>query len=174
MPDEKVLGAKSREVVLAGKLLSRRRDRTWAGPGIDNSSMICGARIKQDQVEFEIQFGHDGDGAAAGVERFHLLSAASRRGSSSAPGMSARTTSPTEQESLRLFIRRKIQNGRLSRAGIRRIWSSPSDGQTCDACDVTLAKEQLLIEGITLGLGRRRFQFHVRCFQIWDHERRTA
>jgi hypothetical protein len=137
MPDEKVLGAKSREVVLAGKLPSRRPD-------------------------------------AAGVERFHLPSAASRRGSSSATGMSARTTSPMEQESLRLLIRRKIQNGRLSHAGMRRIWSSPSDGQTCDACDVTLAKEQLLMEGITLGLGRRRFQFHVRCFQIWDHERRAA
>lgn len=165
MPDENVLGAKSREVVLAGKLPSRPPDRTWAGPGIGNSSTICGARIKQDQVEFEIQFAHDG--AAAGVE-------ASRRGSSSATGMSARATRPMEQESLRLFIRRKIQNGRLSHAGIRRIWSSPSDGQTCDACDVTLAKEQLLMEGITLGLGRRRFQFHVRCFQIWDHERRAA
>ena len=70
MPDEKVLGAKSREVVLAGKLPSRRPDRTSAGAGIDNSCTICGARIKQDQVEFEIQFAHDG--AAAGVERFHL------------------------------------------------------------------------------------------------------
>jgi hypothetical protein len=79
-----------------------------------------------------------------------------------------------EQESLRLFIRRKIQYGRLSHAGIRRIWSSPSDGQTCDACDATLAKGQMLMEGITLGLGRRRFQFHVRCFQLWDHERRAA
>ena len=70
MPDEKVLGAKSREVVLAGKLPSRRPDRTWAGPGIGNSSTICGARIKQDQVEFEIQFAHDG--AAPRVERFHV------------------------------------------------------------------------------------------------------
>jgi hypothetical protein len=88
--------------------------------------------------------------------------------------MAARTASSMEQESLRLFIRRKIQNVRLSHAGIRRIWSSPSDGQMCDACDATLAKKQLLMEGITLGLGRRRFQFHARCFQIWDHERRAA
>jgi hypothetical protein len=88
--------------------------------------------------------------------------------------MAARTASSMDQESLRLFIRRKIQNGRLSHAGIRRIWSSPSDGQTCDACDAALAKKQLLMEGITLGLGRRRFQFHVRCFQIWDHERHAA
>jgi len=32
--------------------------------------MICGAPIKLDQVEFEIQFAHDG--AAPGVERFHV------------------------------------------------------------------------------------------------------
>jgi hypothetical protein len=88
--------------------------------------------------------------------------------------MAARTASSMEQESLRLLIRRKIQNGRLSHAGIRRIWSSPSNGQTCDACDATLAKKQLLMEGITLGLSRRRFQLHARCFQIWDHERRAA
>jgi hypothetical protein len=79
-----------------------------------------------------------------------------------------------EQESLRLFIRRKIQNGHLPHTGIRRIWRSPSNGQTCDACDATLAKEQLLMEGITLGRGRSRFQFHVRCFEFWDHERRAT
>jgi hypothetical protein len=84
------------------------------------------------------------------------------------------TEATVEQESLRLFIRRKIQNGRLPHTGIRRIWSSPSSDQTCDACDATLAKEQLLIEGITLGLGRSRFQFHVRCFEFWDHERRAT
>jgi len=70
MPDEKILRAKAREVVRAGKLPSRRPDRTWAGPGIDNSCTICEARIKQDQVEFEIQFAHDG--AAPRVERFHV------------------------------------------------------------------------------------------------------
>ena len=70
MPDEKILRAKAREVVRAGKLPSRRPDRTWSGPGIDNSCTICGARIQQAQVEFEIQFAPDG--AAPGVERFHL------------------------------------------------------------------------------------------------------
>jgi hypothetical protein len=50
MPDEKILRAKAREVVRAGKLPSRRPDRTWSGPGIDNSCTIT----------------------APGVERFHL------------------------------------------------------------------------------------------------------
>ncbi len=79
-----------------------------------------------------------------------------------------------DQESLRLFIRREIQNGRLPHDGTTRVWSSPSDGETCDACDATLAKDQLLLEAVTLDLGRRPLQLHVRCFQIWDHERRTT
>jgi len=76
-----------------------------------------------------------------------------------------------DQESLRFLIRRKLQDGRLPHDGIRKIWSSPSDGETCNACDATLSKDQMLMEGVTTGLGRRPFQFHVRCFQIWDHER---
>jgi len=79
-----------------------------------------------------------------------------------------------DQESLRLFIRRKLGDGRLPHDGIKRVWSSPSDGETCDACETVLAKDQLLMEGITLDLGRKAFQLHVRCFQLWDHERRAT
>jgi hypothetical protein len=77
-------------------------------------------------------------------------------------------------EALRLLIRRKLQNGHLPHDGLRTVWSSPSDGEACDACDTVLAKDQLLMEGATLDLGRRPLQLHVRCFQIWDHERRAA
>ena len=80
-----------------------------------------------------------------------------------------------DQESLRLFVRRKIRDGRLPHDSITRVWSSPSDGETCDACDAILSKEQLLMEAITLvPPGRKAFQFHVRCFQVWDHERRAT
>jgi hypothetical protein len=34
--------------------------------------------------------------------------------------------------------------------------------------------DQLLMEGITLDLGRRPLQLHVRCFEIWDPERRAT
>jgi hypothetical protein len=78
-----------------------------------------------------------------------------------------------EQEALRLLIRRKLQNGRLPHDPLKRVWSSPSDGETCDVCGAVLEKEQLLMEGITLDLGRRPLQLHVRCFQLWDHERRV-
>ncbi len=60
-----------------------------------------------------------------------------------------------DQESLRLFIRRKLGDGRLPHDGIKRVWSSPSDGETCDACDTVLSKDQLVMEGVTLDLGRR-------------------
>jgi hypothetical protein len=80
-----------------------------------------------------------------------------------------------DQEALRLLIiRRKLHDRRLPHDGIRTVWSTPSDGETCDACDTVLAKDQLLMEGATLDLGRRPLQMHVRCFQIWDHEGRAA
>jgi hypothetical protein len=77
-------------------------------------------------------------------------------------------------EALRLLIWRKLQNGHLPHDGIRAAWSSPSEGETCDACDTVLDKDQLLMEGATLERGRRPLQMHVRCFQIWDQERRAA
>jgi hypothetical protein len=79
-----------------------------------------------------------------------------------------------DQEALRRLIRRKLEDGRLPHDGLKRFWSSPSDGETCDACDTVLAKDQMLMEGMGLDLGRRPLQLHVRCFQMWDHERRTV
>jgi hypothetical protein len=79
-----------------------------------------------------------------------------------------------DQESLRLLSRRKLQNGRLPNDGIKKVWSSRSDGETCDSCDAILSKDQMLMEGVTMDLGRKPLQFHVRCFQVWDHERRAA
>ena len=76
-------------------------------------------------------------------------------------------------EALRLLVRRKIRDRRLPHDGIRTA-CTPSDGETCDACDTVLTKDQMLMEGFPLDLGRRPFQMHVRCFQIWDHERHTA
>src|SRR5215475_1420074 len=78
-----------------------------------------------------------------------------------------------DQESLRRLILRKLRVGRLPRDGIRTVWSGPSDGETCDACDAVLTKDQLLMEAVPLGPGRRPFGVHVRCFQIWDLERLT-
>jgi hypothetical protein len=62
-----------------------------------------------------------------------------------------------DQESLRLLILRKLRAGRLPRDGTRTVWSGPSDGETCDACDTVLAKTELL-EGVPLDTGRRPLQ----------------
>ena len=79
-----------------------------------------------------------------------------------------------DREALRNLVRRKLQDGRLPHDGIRRLWSNPSAGETCDACDTVLAQDQLLMEGITLDLGRRPFRMHVRCFHVWEHEQRAT
>jgi hypothetical protein len=105
---------------------------------------------------------------------FMFTFAALRPGSSSADRVESSTVSSMDQESLRLLIQHKIRDRRLPHDGIRTVSSTPSDGETCDACDTVLTKDQLLMEGLTLDLGGRPFKFHVRCFQIWDHERRAA
>jgi hypothetical protein len=69
-------------------------------------------------------------------------------------------------ETLRLLIQSKLHNGRLPHGGITRVWSGPSDGEWCDACDAILSTDQLLLEGTTDR--RRSLRFHVRCFRIWD------
>lgn len=79
-----------------------------------------------------------------------------------------------DQESLRLLIQRKIRDGRLPHDSVGRVWSSPSAGETCDACDTTVSMDQLVMEGTTPAPGKKAFTFHVRCFQIWDSERRAA
>jgi hypothetical protein len=44
------------------------------------------------------------------------------------------------------------------------------NGETCDGCGETVAKAQMVMEGIdTRGTG---VQFHVQCFYLWDSERR--
>ena len=80
-----------------------------------------------------------------------------------------------DQESLRLLVRNKIRDGHLPHDSITRVWSGPSDGETCDACDTTLSKEQVLVEGSHPGARQvGPFSSTVRCFHIWDHERRAT
>jgi len=79
-----------------------------------------------------------------------------------------------DEEVLRRVIRRKLQSGRLPHDGIRTVWSTPSDGETCDACDTALTMNQLLMEAVPLGLSKRSVRMHVRCFKIWDFEKRRT
>lgn len=80
-----------------------------------------------------------------------------------------------DNETLRLLVQHKLQDGRLP-LWIGKIWTVPGGGTSCDACEASITKEQLVQE-VALAGGRGAkgtIQLHVRCFQVWDHERRAA
>jgi hypothetical protein len=70
MPNEQQIRALARKVIQAGMLPRRDPDRTWGGKGVGLPCLVCGERIPRDQVEYELQFAHDG--ATPRRERFHL------------------------------------------------------------------------------------------------------
>jgi hypothetical protein len=67
---EKDVRAKARAVVLAGKLPSRRPDRTWGGPGVGAICTVCDLPVEPSQMEFEIQFARHGDNL--GLDKYHV------------------------------------------------------------------------------------------------------
>ena len=73
--------------------------------------------------------------------------------------------------SLRTLIRQKLADGRLPQNSIPRIYGGPSNGETCDACNEVVAKNQFVMEGVSTDLTKRALQFHVGCFYVWDSER---
>ena len=70
MPDELILREKAREVGRSGKLPARRPDRTWGGPGVGAPCSVCGVPVTKDQLEFEIEFAHNGE--YPGLNKFHV------------------------------------------------------------------------------------------------------
>src|SRR5688572_8212657 len=79
MSDELILRQKARDAVRNGKLPARRPDRTWGGPGVGAPCTICDKPVTRAEMEFEIQFEHDG--AMPGLDKFHVTSGASPHGS---------------------------------------------------------------------------------------------
>ena len=74
---------------------------------------------------------------------------------------------------LHLLVRHKIQDGRLPHNRIAKISSGPGVGNTCDACETLITKEQLVTKvALADGRGARGVVlFHSLCFQLWDAER---
>lgn len=70
MADEALLRGKAREAVQNGKLPRRQPDRTWGGPGVGTFCTVCERPVTKDQMEFEIQFAHDGD--SPGLDKYHV------------------------------------------------------------------------------------------------------
>src|SRR6266404_4604801 len=81
MPDEPRLREQAKVVIQSGKLPSRAPDRTWGGPGVGAPCSVCEKPVTKEEMEFEIQFAHDGDNP--GLDKFTSTSAASPPGSSS-------------------------------------------------------------------------------------------
>jgi hypothetical protein len=76
-----------------------------------------------------------------------------------------------DTEALRRLIRDRLASGTLPHDSIPRVWGGPGQGETCQGCEEIVTKPQMLMEGISAtGLG---IQMHVRCFDVWDHERRA-
>jgi hypothetical protein len=72
MPDEPILRAKARALIQAGKIPARAPDRTWGGPGVGAACAVCERPVRKDEMEFEIEFVHDGGSAAAGLDKYHV------------------------------------------------------------------------------------------------------
>jgi hypothetical protein len=79
-----------------------------------------------------------------------------------------------DQDARRLLIRRKLADGSLPYDRIPRVWSGPGNGECCDACEVAITRQELLVEGITREEGGHGILFHAECFHAWETERRPS
>ena len=78
------------------------------------------------------------------------------------------------QLNLQLVIRHKLETGALPQNSIPRVWGGPGNGETCDACDGIVTKDEWVIEGISLAGGRKPLQLHAECFHLWELERHAV
>jgi len=75
-----------------------------------------------------------------------------------------------DQEALRLLIQRKLRDGRLPHDSTTRIWSSPSAGETCDACEQLLVETHLLMV-VPARADEIFVKLHADCYVLWNAER---
>jgi hypothetical protein len=75
-----------------------------------------------------------------------------------------------EDPNLRLLIKAKLDDGALPNEGIHHVYGKRGSGEFCDACEQIITDLQLLMEGFGSKVGGVRF--HLKCFHIWDAERR--
>ena len=70
MPDEAIVREKARSGILAGRIPGHRPERTWGGLGVGAPCAVCEQPVRPDELEFEIEFAHDGDNP--GLDKFHV------------------------------------------------------------------------------------------------------
>jgi hypothetical protein len=74
-------------------------------------------------------------------------------------------------ESLRLLIRSKLRDGTLPWNSFPRVWGGKGANEICSACAEKVPPEGVVMEGA--GARMVSIHFHIRCFHIWDLERRN-
>jgi len=72
---------------------------------------------------------------------------------------------------IRLIIRRKLENGRLPLERAANVSGGSPSGEACDGCDMAIGTGQLAMNGLTRKPGSRAMRLHLRCFEIWTQER---
>jgi hypothetical protein len=70
MPNEAALRRLARLVLENGKLPRRDPDRTWGGPGVGAPCTVCAQPVMPEQMEYEVEFAHDG--GTPGLDKYHL------------------------------------------------------------------------------------------------------
>ena len=70
MPDEARLREQARKAIEEGRVPILLPDRTWGGPGVGAECAVCQLPVTKDQLEFEIQFAHDG--TDPGLDKYHV------------------------------------------------------------------------------------------------------
>jgi hypothetical protein len=68
--DEATRRQKAREAIAAGVLPNCAPARTWGGKGVGGRCTICGDAITTQDIEFELEFGHEEP--AHGKYRVHM------------------------------------------------------------------------------------------------------
>ena len=76
-----------------------------------------------------------------------------------------------DQPILRLLIQEKLADGRLPSDPWPSIGSHQGTGETCDGCEGTVSRAQMLME--ILDARGCRVQFHVGCYYVWVVERQV-
>ena len=76
-----------------------------------------------------------------------------------------------DQSILRLLIQEKLADGRLPSDPWPSIGSHQGTGETCDGCEGTVSRAQMLME--ILDARGCRVQVHVGCYYLWVVERQA-
>ena len=69
---EAKLREKARQAMQAGMLPDRRPDRAWGGSGVGAACAICADTVKNDELEFEIEFARIGTDRKADTYHLHV------------------------------------------------------------------------------------------------------